>query len=230
MGEMIIRVAAILVGLVLFGAGIGALFLADLGVGPWDVLHDALAGLLDRQPGTVIVGLGVVLLGLVVGLRQPIGLATVANVAIIGSTVNVVLAVVDTPSAMAVRLVLVAAAPMMVAFGSMLYIGGGLGIGVRDGLMMALVDAGLSLRVARTMLEATVLVVGGALEPAKLEDDGSGIEGDIPMAAEEVSDLFGPRVGPALSLKLTDAHRTTAGKNLQTTVQVRQDFVAALGR
>ena len=163
MGEMIIRVAAILVGLALFGTGIGSLFLADLGVGPWDVLHDALAGLVDRQPGTVIVGLGVVLLGLVVGLRQPIGLATVANVAIIGSTVNVVLAVVDTPSAMAVRLVLVAAAPMMVAFGSMLYIGGGLGIGVRDGLMMALVDAGLSLRVARTMLEATVLVVGGAL-------------------------------------------------------------------
>ena len=33
MREMIIRVAAILVGLVLFGAGIGALFLADLGVG-----------------------------------------------------------------------------------------------------------------------------------------------------------------------------------------------------
>ena len=163
MGEMTIRVAAILVGLALFGTGIGSLFLADLGVGPWDVLHDALAGLVDRQPGTVIVGLGVVLFGLVVGLRQPIGLATVANVAIIGSTVNVVLAVVDTPSAMAVRLVLVVAAPMMVAFGSMLYIGGGLGIGVRDGLMTALVDAGLSLRVARTLLEATVLVVGGAL-------------------------------------------------------------------
>jgi len=163
MREMIIRVAAILVGLVLFGAGIGALFLADLGVGPWDVLHDAFAGLFDRQPGTVIVGLGAVLLGLVVGLRQPIGLATVANVAVIGTTVNVVLAVVDTPSALAVRLVLVAAAPMMVAFGSMLYIGGGLGIGVRDGLMTALVDAGLSLRAARTLLEATVLVVGGAL-------------------------------------------------------------------
>ena len=103
------------------------------------------------------------LLGLVVGLRQPIGWATVANVAVIGTTVNVVLAVVDTPSALAVRLVLVAAAPMMVAFGSMLYIGGGLGIGVRDGLMTALVDAGLSLRAARTLLEATVLVVGGAL-------------------------------------------------------------------
>ena len=160
---MVTRVAIIVAGLVLFGVGIGALFLADLGVGPWDVLHDALAGLLDRQPGTVILGVGVVLLALLVGLRQPIGLATVANVAIVGTTVNGLLAVVDTPSAMAVRLVLVVTAPMVVAFGSMLYIGGGLGIGPRDGLMTALVDAGLSFRVARTLLEVTVLLVGGAL-------------------------------------------------------------------
>ena len=45
--ETTIRAAAILVGLVMFGVGIGTLFLADLGVGPWDVLHDALAGLID---------------------------------------------------------------------------------------------------------------------------------------------------------------------------------------
>ena len=75
---MAIRAAVILVGLVLFGAGIGALFLADLGVGPWDVLHDALAGLASRQPGTVIITLGIVLLGLVAMLHQPIGPATVA--------------------------------------------------------------------------------------------------------------------------------------------------------
>ena len=163
MRGLVARIVVLVVGLILFGVGIATLFLADLGVGPWDVLHDALAGLLDRQPGTIILGLGPVLLALLVGLRQPIGLATVANVAIIGTTVNVVLAIVDTPSAMAVRLVLVVTAPIVVAFGSMLYIGGGLGIGPRDGLMTALVDAGLSLRVARTLLEATVLVVGGAL-------------------------------------------------------------------
>ena len=75
MRETTIRVAAILVGLVMFGVGIGALFLADLGVGPWDVLHDALGGLLDRQPGTVIMGLGLglLLLGLVAVVRQAIG-------------------------------------------------------------------------------------------------------------------------------------------------------------
>ena len=161
--ETTIRAAAILVGLVMFGVGIGTLFLADLGVGPWDVLHDALAGLIDRQPGTVIIGLGLVLLVLVAALRQPIGPATVANVVIIGSTVNVLMAVVEPPSSVAVRALLVAAAPILVAFGSMLYLGAGLGTGVRDGLMTALVDAGFSIRAARTCLEVTVLVGGGAL-------------------------------------------------------------------
>ena len=163
MREMAIRAAVILVGLALFGAGIGALFLADLGVGPWDVLHDALAGLASRQPGTVIITLGIVLLGLVAMLRQPIGPATVANVVIIGVTVNIVLAVLEPSSAWPVRGALVVLAPLAVAFGSMLYLGAGLGTGVRDGLMTALVDTGLRIRAARTSLEITVLVVGGAL-------------------------------------------------------------------
>ena len=163
MREMAIRAAVILVGLVLFGAGIGALFLADLGVGPWDVLHDALAGLTGRQPGTVIITLGIVLLGLVAMFHQPIGPATVANVVIIGATVNVVLAVVEPPDAWPVRGALVVLAPLAVAFGSMLYLGAGLGTGVRDGLMTALVDTGLSIRAARTCLEVTVLVGGGVL-------------------------------------------------------------------
>ena len=161
--ETTIRAAVIIVGLVMFGVGIGALFLADLGVGPWDVLHDALAGLIDRQPGTVIIGLGLFLLVLVAALRQPIGPATVANVVIIGSTVNVLVAVVEPPSSVALRGLLVVTAPILVAFGSMLYLGAGLGTGVRDGLMTALVDTGLSIRAARTLLEVSVLVGGGAL-------------------------------------------------------------------
>ena len=161
--ETTIRAAVILVGLVMFGVGIGTLFLADLGVGPWDVLHDALANLIDRQPGTVIICLGLVLLVLVAALRQPIGPATVANIVIIGSTGNGLIVVVEPPSSVALRGLLVVTAPILVAFGSMLYLGAGLGTGVRDGLMTALVDAGLSIRTARTCLEVTVLMGGGAL-------------------------------------------------------------------
>jgi uncharacterized membrane protein YczE len=52
---------------------------------------------------------------------------------------------------------------LLVAFGSMLYLGAALGTGVRDGLMTALVDTGLSIRASRTSLEVTVLLGGGLL-------------------------------------------------------------------
>jgi uncharacterized membrane protein YczE len=163
MKEAVVRFLAVMVGLVLFGIGVGAMFLAEFGVGPWDVLADALAKLLNRQPGTIIIASGVVLLGVVALLRQPIGPATVANIVVVGSTLNLVLTIMEPPSEIVARLALLVAAPIVVAFGSMLYLGGGLGIGIIDGLMMALVDVGLSIRVARTGLEFTVLIVGGAL-------------------------------------------------------------------
>ena len=163
MREVAVRTMAILVGLVLFGVGIALLFLAELGVAPWDILHDALAKLLDRRPGTVLIVLSVPIAGLVVLLRQPIGPATIANTVIIGLVLDLVLAIVEPPSTMAMRVALVVAAPIVVAFGSMLYLGGGLGAGVRDALMTALVGAGLSTRAARTLIEASVVVIGGAL-------------------------------------------------------------------
>ena len=111
----------------------------------------------------MIVGLGALLLVLLVLFRQPIGPATVTNVVIIGSAVNLVLESFDTPSAPALRLTLVLGAPLLVALGSMVYLGAGIGVGPRDGLMTALVDAGLTTRAARTLLEVVVLLVGLAL-------------------------------------------------------------------
>ena len=156
-GPAVGRALALVAGLILFGCGIGVLFLADLGVGPWDVFHDGLGRRLDRAPGTVIMGLGAGLLGVLVILRQPIGPATVANVAIIGTTVNVLLEAVDPPGPMAARVALVLVAPMTVGLGSMLYLGAGLGVGPRDGLMTALIDQGRSPRLARTTGEVVVL-------------------------------------------------------------------------
>jgi len=163
MREMAVRTMAILVGLVLFGIGLSLLFLAGLGVAGWDVLHDALAKLLDHRPGTVLIVLGIPIAGLVLLFRQPIGPATIANTVIIGVVLDLVLAVVEPPSTMAMRVALMVAAPIVVAFGSMLYLGGGLGIGVRDGLMTALEDAGLSTRAARTWIEVSVVLIGGVL-------------------------------------------------------------------
>ena len=64
----------------------------------------------------------------------------------------------------------------------MVYLGAGIGVGPRAGLMTALVDAGLTTRAARTLLEVVVLRVG-------LARGGSAGVGTV---------VFALRVGPSL--------------------------------
>ena len=52
---------------------------------------------------------------------------------------------------------------LLVALGSALYIGSGLGPGPRDGIMTGLAARGVKVRVARTGIEVTVLAIGWLL-------------------------------------------------------------------
>ena len=156
------RAAAMVSGLVFFGCGLALLFLADLGVGPWDVLHDGLANRLDRSPGTMIQVVGALLLVLLVFFRQPLGPATISNVIIIGLVVNLIMGFSETPELFGIRLLMAIASPIVVGFGSMLYLGAGLGVGPRDGLMTTLIERGIGIGKARTLIESVVFV-GGVL-------------------------------------------------------------------
>ncbi|MCH1615207.1 MAG: hypothetical protein L7S47_05795, partial [Acidimicrobiales bacterium] len=100
------RTAAMVSGLVFFGCGLALLFLADLGVGPWDVFHDGLANHLNRSPGTIIISVGVLLLFFLVFLRQPLGPATILNVIIIGLVLDLIMGFAETPELFGIRLLL----------------------------------------------------------------------------------------------------------------------------
>jgi len=156
------RAAAMVSGLVLFGCGLALLFLADLGVGPWDVLHDGLANHLNRAPGTMIQAVGALLLILLVLFRQPLGPATISNVIIIGLVVNLIMGLAEPPDLFVIRLLMAIASPIVVGFGSMLYLGAGLGVGPRDGLMTTLIERGHGIGKARTLIESVVFA-GGVL-------------------------------------------------------------------
>jgi len=160
--ETMKRGAATVSGLVIFGCGLALLFLADLGVGPWDVLHDGLANHLNRSPGTIIISLGVLLLVFLFLFRQPLGPATIANVVIIGLVLDLVMRFVETPESFIIRLMMTSASPIVVGLGSMFYLGAGLGVGPRDGLMTALIERGQGVAKARTVIEAAIFV-GGVL-------------------------------------------------------------------
>jgi uncharacterized membrane protein YczE len=99
-----------------------------------------------------------------VPLRNRPGFGTVANVIVIAVTVDASLALLPTPTALPVRIAMMVGAVVLNATSTVLYIGAGLGPGPRDGLMTGLVvRTGLSVRLVRTSIEATVLAVGWLL-------------------------------------------------------------------
>jgi uncharacterized membrane protein YczE len=157
------RLRRLLTGLVAMGIGIGSMADADLGLGPWDVLHQGLALHTGLSLGTLNIAVGALVLLLWVPLRQRPGTGTVLNVLVIGAVVDLTLAVLPEPRHLAVRAVAMVGGVVLMGVGSGLYIGAGLGPGPRDGLMTGVAARGHSVRSVRTALEVTVLVLGWAL-------------------------------------------------------------------
>ncbi len=134
---------------------------ANVGLAPWDVFHQGLSEHTGIGIGWWIEIVGVViLLASWVFLRQRPGLGTIINALEIGLVVNLSAGRLPTSDHLAVRVVLMVIGVVVVAAGSGLYLGAGLGAGPRDGLMIGLAERGLSLRLARTGIEAAVLVIG----------------------------------------------------------------------
>lgn len=147
----------------LFGVGIALMVRADLGLAPWDVLHQGLSERTDVAIGTVTILVGVAVLLLWLPIRERPGLGTVLNVLVIGLVVDATLAVVDEPGPVWLRVVFLAVGIFLFGPGSGLYIGAGLGPGPRDGLMTGLARRGRSVRVVRTGIELSALAIGAAL-------------------------------------------------------------------
>ena len=158
------RGSALLLGLIGYGFSMAVMVRAGLGLDPWDVLHQGLAERTGMSFGVVTAVVGAAVLLAWIPLRNRPGIGTVANVIVIAVTVDAALAVLPTPSALPVRIAMMLGAVLLNAISTVLYIGAGLGPGPRDGLMTGLVArTGLSVRLVRTSLEATVLTVGWLL-------------------------------------------------------------------
>jgi uncharacterized membrane protein YczE len=157
------RVPRLLGGLVLFGVGIALMVRADLGLGPWDVLHQGVSERTGIAIGNVTILTGLVVLLLWIPIRERPGLGTLLNVLVIGLVVDATLAVVDAPTELWQRVTFLVGGIYVFGPGSGLYIGAGLGPGPRDGLMTGLARRGRSVRVVRTGIELAALAVGAAL-------------------------------------------------------------------
>lgn len=197
--RLVERITRCVTGLALFGVGISLQIESRLGNPPWDVFHQGVANQVGLGIGTVIILTGIALLVLFwIPLRQKPGLGTVLNALEIGLVANLVLDAIPQVEAMALRIPMLLGGILLVALGSALYIGSGLGPGPRDGIMTGLAARGIQIRVARTFIEVTVLVVGWLLG------------GQVGVGTVLFAIAIGPLVQPLLP-RLTMESRASSG-------------------
>lgn len=158
------RIVQLQLGLVLYGASLACMVRAELGLDPWDVLHQGLAKRVGLSFGTVVILVGALVLVLWIPLRQRPGIGTVSNVLVIGLAADATLAVLTAPDPSVARWGLLALGVLANAVATAAYIGAGLGPGPRDGLMTGWVArTGANVRRTRTVIEITVLAAGWLL-------------------------------------------------------------------
>jgi uncharacterized membrane protein YczE len=157
------RFVQLLVGLLLYGTSAAFQVRSDLGLGPWDVLHQGLARHTSLAIGTWSILVGAAVLLLWIPLRQRPGIGTVCNVVLIGLSLDAVLSILPAATVLPQRWLYLGGGVLLCGVATGAYIGAGLGPGPRDGLMVGLAGRGHSLRVVRTSIELTVLIAGAIL-------------------------------------------------------------------
>ena len=160
---MLVRIPGLALGLVMFGCGIGLNIRANLGLSPWDAFHQGIALRTPLSVGLVTIVVSIVVLLGWIPLRQRPGLGTLLNATLVGVMIDVTLFVVGDTETLWLRVLYLVGGIGMVSIGSGLYIGSRLGPGPRDGIMTGLAARGLSIRLARTLIEGTVLIAGWLL-------------------------------------------------------------------
>jgi uncharacterized membrane protein YczE len=167
------RLPGLLVGLVVFGAGIALMARATLGLGPWEALHQGIEVRTGIPMGTVSILLGIPILALWWPLGERPGPGTLLNVLLIGTATNVGNALIPSPEEPVGRVAMMLAGVVVIGLGSGLYLAADLGPGPRDGLMTGIHrHFGWSIRRARTAIEVAVLAIawllGGTIGPGTI--------------------------------------------------------------
>ncbi|MDY0909559.1 hypothetical protein [Microbacterium sp. CFBP9034] len=193
------RVIQLFVGLFLYGAGCAMTVQAGLGVDPWTVLAEGLSIHTGIGIGWMANILGFFVLLLWIPLRQKPGIGTIANILLVGTSMQLVLWVLPPITGFFAQLAVLLGGIVVVAIASGLYIGAHFGPGPRDGLMTGMHRRlGWPIWTCRALVELSVLLIGWLLG------------GTVGIGTVLFAFLIGPLVHIALPLLDTRRNVRTA--------------------
>ena len=158
------RFASLIAALCLYGWGELLTVRADVGLGPWDVLHQALSIHTGLRFGVAVVVVSFIVLVLAAVLGERPGIGTALNALIVGSSFDVFdrLGLAPHLHGGAGGLALFVAGVGVIGFASALYIAAAFGAGPRDSLMLAIVRRGPRIAVASWAIQIGALAIGYA--------------------------------------------------------------------
>jgi uncharacterized membrane protein YczE len=161
---MPLRLLKLFLGLIAYGVSMVMMLQSDLGLMPWDVLHQGLSLQGGWPMGRVTIAVSFAVLLMWIPIRQKPGIGTLCNAVVIGLVFDLVNGwigdrLLDAP--LAARAALLAGGIVLNGAATAAYLGAHFGPGPRDGLMTGLVRrTGRSVRQVRTLIEGSVLVSG----------------------------------------------------------------------
>src|SRR3989304_6185271 len=150
------------IGFFLFGLAITLMIRGNIGTSAWAVLEVALAQRIGISIGTMTVLMGFLVLSGALIMREKLGWGTLANILSIGPWEDFWLSFMPSVTTnLPLQIGMLLTAIFLMGLASAIYIGVDAGAGPRDSLMLAIKrTTGVSIRVARGIIEVTVVTIG----------------------------------------------------------------------
>ena len=184
----LITLAALIIGLFLFGLGEALLVTSQMGVSPWTALAQGLSNVTESGLGLATFIISVFVLLLWIPLKQRPGIGTILNAIIISLTLHYAIPFMPIFEQNILRIVQAILGVFVTGLGGGIYLIANLGPGARDGLMTGMQRiTNFPIAWVRSSIEIMVLTVGWLL---------GGVIGLGTI-------IFALGIGPCLAISLT---------------------------
>lgn len=140
MKKELFRYVKLYLGLFLCAMGAITVLNSNMGLPPWDVLHQGISKVAGITIGQASIGIGIIIVLLDVFLGQPIGIGSVINFIFVGIFMDLIvyLDFIPKPTTLLGQIVELLIGIFFYTYGTFLYMIQGMGCGPRDGFMQIL--------------------------------------------------------------------------------------------
>lgn len=159
-------VVRLLLGFMIYGLAIVVMIHANIGLSPWDVLHQGISLKTGLSMGQISISVGIIIVIIDAFMGEGIGFATIGNVLLIGTFLDFFenINIVPYANNLLTGIIMMLIGIILAAIATVLYLKPALGSGPRDGLMLAINKrSSKSVGTIRGIIEFTALTIGWLL-------------------------------------------------------------------